>query len=53
MMARSILYERRGYRVAGDGESLGLALPTGEVIHEREPVWKMTKALTTPVVTAD
>jgi ribosomal protein S18 acetylase RimI-like enzyme len=48
-----VLYERRGYRVAGDGESHGLASPTGRVIPEREPVWKMTKALTTPLATAD
>jgi ribosomal protein S18 acetylase RimI-like enzyme len=48
-----VLYERRGYRVAGDGESHGLASPIGEVVHEREPVWKMTKALTTRASSAD
>lgn len=48
-----VLYERRGYRVAGEGESHGLASTNGEVIHEREPVWKMTKALTTPAATQE
>ena len=37
------LYKRRGYRVVGDDLSRGLASASGEVIHEREPVWKMEK----------
>ncbi len=45
-----VLYERRGYRVAGEGESHGLASPNGDLVHEREPVWKMTKGLTAPAI---
>jgi ribosomal protein S18 acetylase RimI-like enzyme len=40
-----LLYERRGYRVVGEGESRGLVSPAGETIHEREPVWEMSKSL--------
>ena len=43
--AARLLYEQRGYRVVGESESRGLLSPAGEIIHEREPVWEMTKSL--------
>lgn len=39
------LYRRRGFAVTGETMSDGLVLADGTVIHEREPVWTMTKPL--------